>query len=50
MRALKVYVGGGWWWWVGVESEFTDRLWLELSLGQAEKQSERFSLQLQVEV
>ena len=22
--------------WVGVESEFSDRLWLELSLGQAE--------------
>ena len=24
-------------WWVGVESEFSDRLWLELSLGQAEQ-------------
>ena len=27
--------GGGWW--VGVESEFSDRLWLELSLDQAEQ-------------
>ena len=25
------------WLWVGVESEFSDRLWLELSLGQAEQ-------------
>ena len=26
-----------WWWWVVVvESEFSDRLWLYLSLGQAE--------------
>jgi hypothetical protein len=25
-------------WWVGVESEFSDRFWLELSLGQAKQQ------------
>ena len=24
-------------WWVGVEGEFSERLWLELSLGQAEQ-------------
>ena len=30
--ALKVCVGGGW---VGVESEFSDRLWLSFSLALA---------------
>ena len=35
--ALQVcVVVGGWWGWVGVESEFSDSLWLRLSLGQAE--------------
>ena len=34
--ALQICVVGGGWWFV-VESEFSDRLWLSFSLGQAEQ-------------